>query len=237
MILHTSIQGSGEPLLFLHTGLQTGNTDFQYQQNFFKDSYKVFAPDLRGHGQSPSDDIENFFLDSAKDLLEAIIHDQLRKSHLGGCSLGAIVAVQFARLFPERIQTLTVSGMMPVKPDNWLDLHMQDVKTQGQILWNNDFINYFNELHSSDWRRFIHLGKKEDWYPFEDMLAMYHFEFPVLYIVGEINVHETVGATIYPKENKHIHVAVIPFAGHLVHEDQPAIYTDIVKNFLECSYS
>ncbi|WP_240949729.1 hypothetical protein [Psychrobacillus sp. BL-248-WT-3] len=48
MILHTSIQGSGEPLLFLHTGLQTGNTDFQYQQNFFKDSYKVFAPDLRG---------------------------------------------------------------------------------------------------------------------------------------------------------------------------------------------
>lgn len=80
MILHTSIQGNGEPLLFLHTGLQTGNTDFQYQQDFFKDSYRVFAPDLRGHGHSVSHDIENFFLDSAQDLLETINHYELGSS-------------------------------------------------------------------------------------------------------------------------------------------------------------
>ncbi|WP_342577888.1 hypothetical protein [Psychrobacillus sp. FSL K6-2843] len=42
-----------------------------------------------------------------------------------------------------------------------------------------------------------------------------------------------MGATIYPKENKHIHVAIIPFAGHLVHEDQPVIYTKVVEAFLK----
>ncbi|MER2260505.1 MAG: alpha/beta hydrolase [Psychrobacillus sp.] len=237
MILHTSIQGNGEPLLFLHTGLQTGNTDFQYQQDFFKDSYRVFAPDLRAHGHSASNDIENFFLDSAQDLLETINHYELEKVHLVGCSLGAIVAVHFARLFPERIQTITVSGIMPVKPVNWLELHVHDVKVQEQLLANEEFTNYFNTLHSSDWKKFIYIGEKEDWYPFEGMLAMYRFQFPVLYIVGEANAHETVGATIYPKENKHIHVAVVPFAGHLVHEDQPAIYTNIVKTFLDSSHT
>lgn len=233
MILHTHIQGSGEPLIFLHTGLQTGDTDFEYQREFFCKSYQVFSPDLRGHGQSASDEIEDFFIDSAQDLLETIEHYGLAKVHLVGCSLGAIVAVQYARLFPDSVHTLTVSGIMPVKPNNWLDLHMQDVRTQEKVLLNDEFVHYFNQLHLSDWRRFIYLGEKEDWYPFEDMLSMYRFHFPVLYIVGENNAHETVGATIYPKENKHIHVAIIPFAGHLVHEDQPVIYTNVVEAFLK----
>lgn len=233
MILHTSIQGSGEPIVFLHTGLQTGNTDFQNQQDFFKDNFQVFAPDLRGHGQSSSEDIENFFMDSAQDLLETINHYHLTKVHLVGCSLGAIVAVQFARLFPERVQTLTVSGIMPVKPDNWLELHRQDVSTQEKILVNDEYIHYFNQLHISNWRNFIYLGKEEDWYPFEEMLSMYHFQFPVLYIVGEKNAHERVGAVLYPEKNEHIHVAVVPLAGHSVHEDQPVVYTSIVDGFLK----
>lgn len=235
MILHTFIQGSGEPIVFLHTGLQTGNTDFQYQQEYFSKSYRVFAPDLRGHGQSTSSDIENFFLDSAQDLLETINHYELEKVHLVGCSLGAIVAVQVARLFPERVQTLTVSGIMPVKPDNWLELHSQDVSVQEQVLLNEEYCDYFDQLHGSYWKRFIYLGKNESWYPFEDMLSMYNFQFPVLYIVGEKNAHERVGAVIYPEKNKHIHVAVVPFAGHSVHEDQPGIYTRIVEEFLKRS--
>ncbi len=52
MILHTKVIGEGEPVIFLHTGLQTGETDFVYQQNKLQDSYKVILPDLRGHGES-----------------------------------------------------------------------------------------------------------------------------------------------------------------------------------------
>ena len=49
LILHTEIIGEGEPLVFLHTGLQTGMTDFNYQREYFKNKYKVILPDLRGH--------------------------------------------------------------------------------------------------------------------------------------------------------------------------------------------
>lgn len=46
---------------------------------------------------------------------------------------------------------------------------------------------------------------------------------------------ETVGATLYPKVNEDIHVAIVPFAGHLVHADQPEIYTRILEEFIKCS--
>ena len=70
MILHTEVLGDGEPLVFLHTGLQTGKTDFEYQRDYFRNSYKVILPDLRGHGKSITNDITNFFEDSAIDLEE-----------------------------------------------------------------------------------------------------------------------------------------------------------------------
>ncbi|TQR18690.1 alpha/beta fold hydrolase [Psychrobacillus vulpis] len=235
MLLQTSITGVGEPIVFLHTGLQTGLTDYTFQREYFTKSYKVIAPDLRGHGQSKTNDIQNFFEDSALDLLETIDHYHLETIHLVGCSLGAIVAMKFAQLYPERINTLTISGITPVKPENWSVLHSEDVEFQGKLLENEEFTSYFDQLHVSDWRQFIYLGRDEDWYPFEDMKTLNECNFPVLFIVGEGNQHETIGASIYPKENKNVHIAIIPFAAHLVHEEQPEIYTRILEEFLEQS--
>ena len=61
MILHTTVLGRGEALVFLHTGLQTGATDYLYQIDYFKDSYNIILPDLRGHGHSTTNNLSNFF--------------------------------------------------------------------------------------------------------------------------------------------------------------------------------
>lgn len=235
MILHTNIVGNGEPLVFLHTGLQTGMTDFEFQTDYFSNNYKVFSPDLRGHGQSKTNNLQNFFEDSAVDLLETIDHYELKKIHLASCSLGALVAIKFAQMYPERIHTLSISGIMPVEPDNWLELHEQDVEIQESLLENKVATSYFDQLHTSDWKQFIYMAKEKEWYPFEDVRALIEFRFPVLYMVGEKNERETIGAALYPKSNEHIHVAIIPFAGHLVHADQPEIYTHILEEFIEKS--
>lgn len=233
LLLHTNIIGEGEPIVFLHTGLQTGMTDFEFQREHFRKGYKIILPDLRGHGQSFSNDIQNFFEDSAKDLLETINHFNIKTIHLVGCSLGALVAVKFSRLYPERINTLSISGVTLVKPDNWLELHEQDMESQANVLNNQEATNYFDQLHASDWRQFINYGKDENWYPFEDLEAIAGFNFPVLYIVGEEKPNETIGATIYPKAHKNVHVAIVPFAGHLVYADQPRIYNNILELFIE----
>ena len=233
MILNTSIAGNGETIIFLHTGLQTGQLDFEFQKAYFSHNFQVVSPDLRGHGLSKTEDIQNFFEDCAKDLLETM--DQLKISivHLVGCSLGALVAIKFAQLFPNRIITLAISGITPVKPDNWLKLQEEDVKGQYELLKNKELTGYFDQLHMSDWRQFIHFGKDENWYPFEDVKAVTEFEFPVLFIVGENKSNETIGASIYPKVNPNVRVAIVPFAGHLVHVEQPEIYTKIVEVFIK----
>lgn len=232
MILHTNITGIGEPIVFLHTGLQTGEIDFTHQQKYFEQNYKVLSPDLRGHGKSVGDVNENYFTVAAEDLQETLIHHQVQKIHLVGCSLGAIVAIKFAKLFPDFISTLTVSGISPVKPDNWLELHNSDVSVQKSLLKNEEAIGYFDNLHDTDWRQFIYLGQNEDWYPFKDMKAFDDFNFQSLFVVGERNPWETVAVNIYPKNNKNVHVAVIPFAGHLVHTEQPELYCKVLDEFL-----
>ena len=68
MILHTEVYGEGEPIVLLHTGLQTGTTDFEKQREVLQESMKVIVPDLRGHGKSVSDDFSNYFEDAADDL-------------------------------------------------------------------------------------------------------------------------------------------------------------------------
>ncbi|WP_407272866.1 alpha/beta fold hydrolase [Radiobacillus sp. PE A8.2] len=233
MLLHTEMFGDGEAVVFLHTGLQSGMTDFEHQREYFKHNYKVFVPDLRGHGKSETTDFSNYFEDCAQDLLETLDFYKLNKVHLVGCSLGAIVGLFFAKRNADRIKTLTLSGILHKKPDNWLEMHKEDVEFQAQLLQDEETVNYFNSVHAADWKQFIYMGREENWYPFEETGDVAAINFPTLYMVGEGNKAETKGAISYPQLNDHIHVSIIPFASHLVHSQQPEIYTRILEVFME----
>lgn len=234
MILHTKIIGEGEPLIFLHTGLQTGETDFVYQQNFFQDAYKVILPDMRAHGKSKVDkvDIYNYFIDAANDLVDTMERLKINKAHIVGCSLGALVGLLLAKRFPERVNSLTLSGIIPQKPKDWIDLRQSDIAMQNSLLQNEEAIRYFNTIHESDWQEFLAQSIKEDWYPFHETMDLSAIKCPTLYMVGEDKRHEIEGVSIYLNQNENIHVAAVPFAGHLVHSEQPEVYTAILNLFL-----
>ncbi|NDI33282.1 alpha/beta fold hydrolase [Chengkuizengella sediminis] len=235
MLLHTEIYGDGEPILFLHTGLQTGLTDFEHQRDYFKQNYKVVLPDLRGHGKSIEHNFSNYFEESAMDLLETIHYYNLSNVHIVGCSLGALVALKFANKYPEKVKTLTISGIMPEKPDDWIKIHNEQVEKQTQILQNKQIVAHFDNIHASDWKQFIYMAHNEEWYPFEETKNVGNFNFPVLFMVGEGNKNEINGAMIYPRRNDKIHISIIPFASHLVHSEQPQIYTHVLEEFINQS--
>ncbi|MFG6118730.1 alpha/beta fold hydrolase [Thalassobacillus sp. B23F22_16] len=232
MILHTELVGEGEPILFLHTGLQTGMTDFEYQTDYFKANYQVILPDLRGHGKSESGDLNNFFEESATDIAETLDHLGVASAHIVGCSLGALAGLFFAKKFPDQVRSFTLSGIMAEKPDNWLELQKEDIEHQSQLLKNEEAVRYFNNLHRSNWKQFLEMAKDENWYPFDMTKDLDGITAPILYMVGEGNKAETKGANIYPSMKANIHVAIIPFASHLVHTHQPEIYTKILEQFL-----
>ncbi len=232
MILHTEIFGEGEPIIFLHTGLQSGLTDFEYQRDHFKKDFKVFVPDLRGHGKSRENDFSNYFEDCASDLAETLIYYKLDNVHLVGCSLGALIGLKFAKMFPGKIATLTLSGILSEKPDNWVEMNNLQVEQQREFLKNEQAVQYYDELHSSDWKQFINMGEDANWYPFDDTTDIRDISSPTLLLVGEGNKYETAGVQIYPKMNERVHVSIIPFASHLVHSEQPEIYTQILEQFI-----
>ncbi|WP_336498974.1 alpha/beta hydrolase [Psychrobacillus sp. FJAT-51614] len=233
LLLHTEVFGDGEPIVFLHTGLQTGLTDFEYQREYFKHNFKVILPDLRGHGRSIENNLSNFFEDSAMDIEETLNKLDVKSVHLVGCSLGGLVGLCFAKKFPHKVKSLTISGVLSKKPDNWIQLHNEDVEFQAQLLQNEDAVNFFDNLHGSDWRQFIYMGKDEHWYPFQMTKDLDGINSPVLYMVGEENKGETEGTILYPLLKEDVHVSIIPFASHLVHSEQPEVYTKILDVFIK----
>lgn len=233
MILHTEILGDGEPIVFLHTGLQTGLTDFEYQREYFQENFKVILPDLRGHGNSKTDDFSNYYEKSANDLAETLDYLNIKCAHIVGCSFGGLVGLFFAKKFQNRLISLTLSGVSYEKSDNWLELHDQEVKLQSRLLQDNETVHFFDQLHKSDWKQLLNISKDEDWYPFEITKDLNGITSPVLFIVGEGNHSETKGTVHYPIQNNNVHVSIIPFAGHQVHAEQPMIYTKIVDLFLQ----
>lgn len=232
MLLYTEVFGEGEPIVFLHTGLQTGILDYTYQREYFESSYQVILPDLRGHGKSSGNVSQNYFEDCAIDLAETLDELNIESAHIAGCSLGALAGLFFAKKYPHKVKSLALSGVTAEKPDNWLELHQQDVDGQTQLLQNEEAVAYFDGLHPSDWRQFIYMARDASWYPFEETGNLDGITSPVLYMVGEGNKSETAGALLYPEMRKDVHVAIIPFAAHLVHAEQPVIYTKILEEFL-----
>ena len=233
MILHTEIHGSGEAIVFLHTGLQTSATDFIPQQTAFLEDYQVISPDLRGHGKSAATDISNFFEDSANDLNETLENLGLYSVHIVGASLGALVAIYFAKRFPDRLKSLTISGVTKQKPENWREMHRADVTAQTELLNNEEVVGYFKNLHGAGWDRFITMGRNEQWYPFHETSDLTGIAAPVLVMAGEGNSTESISAIDYGREQENVHVAILPFGSHLIHAEQPELYSKTLELFLK----
>ncbi|MBN8234122.1 alpha/beta hydrolase [Halobacillus kuroshimensis] len=233
MILHSIIEGEGEPAVFLHAGLQTGEQDFVEQRQSLKSIMCVIALDLRGHGKSKSDDLGHYFEACAEDIKHTLNHLNLKRVHLIGASMGALTAVVFAKQYPQYVATLTVSGIMAEKPDHWLEIHEKEAAFQRQLRENKDVEKHFTDLHGPGWEKLLDLAQDENWYPFSYTKDLDGGSFPVLCIAGEENEHETAGVLKYKRNHKHVHGAVVPFASHLVHQQKPEDFNRFLHQFLE----
>ncbi len=76
------------------------------------DGYDVILYDFPGQGRSSRKDVPYFIPDFAR-YLEAIMdRNGVERVHLVGISYGGFIALDFARLFQERLHTLVLSGIL-----------------------------------------------------------------------------------------------------------------------------
>ncbi len=96
--LHVTETGAGPPLVLLH-GFPLDSRIWREQIAALSDQFRVIAPDLRGFGQSKSNDA--FTMESLADDVHALLGDLgALPCVLGGLSMGGYVALAYVKKYP-----------------------------------------------------------------------------------------------------------------------------------------
>ncbi|WP_263363740.1 alpha/beta fold hydrolase [Nocardiopsis quinghaiensis] len=106
-------RGAGYPVLFVH-GHPFDRTMWEPQVRALAGrGYRVIVPDLRGYGSSTvvpgTTNLDTF----ARDLSALLDHLDLDVVSVVGLSMGGQVALELYRLFPDRIDSLTLAATNP----------------------------------------------------------------------------------------------------------------------------
>ncbi|HET9158380.1 MAG TPA: 2-succinyl-6-hydroxy-2,4-cyclohexadiene-1-carboxylate synthase [Myxococcaceae bacterium] len=110
LLAHT-IWGKGSPLLLIH-GF-TGTRDaWSHLQPLLGDRFRVLAPDLPGHGESPLA-ADTSFHGAVDQLLALLDATGLERVDVAGYSLGARVALALCLRAPERVGRLVLESGNP----------------------------------------------------------------------------------------------------------------------------
>jgi len=108
--IHYEERGSGTAMVWAH-GLGGIWQEWEGVMKFFQDRYRAIAYDARGHGRSEKPDrleaySQDIMVEDMRGLMDAL---DINKAIVGGHSMGANVALNFAFRYPERC-----IGLIPV---------------------------------------------------------------------------------------------------------------------------
>ena len=147
MNLFSRVYGKGSPLIIIH-GLFGMSDNWNTLGKKFSENFEVHILDLRNHGRSPHSDQFNF--DVMCDDLRVYIEDnKLTDINILGHSLGGKVAINFAFIFPDKIQKLIVVDISPRKYNT--DFHQNILsilyKIDIESLENRKDIDHILSLH------------------------------------------------------------------------------------------
>lgn len=105
-------RGIGCPIVLLH-GWCMSSAVWKYQYEGLKDSYRLLAPDLRGHGRSLETSGSLDFNSFAGDLVDFFDTLRLEKVILLGWSMGAQIALQASAELSHRLAGMVLVSATP----------------------------------------------------------------------------------------------------------------------------
>ena len=97
-----------EWVLFIH-GLGGSIATWKYQMNAFSD-YNILCVDLQGHGQSAFVKTKHPENAAANAIHEILTEENINSVHIVALSLGTIIAMEFAYLYPDNVKSMTLAG-------------------------------------------------------------------------------------------------------------------------------
>lgn len=100
--------GHGDPVILVH-GWARNSDDWAAVAESLSSTHRVIAMDVRGFGKSSkSGDSTQFGTKMSDDVIRLMDHLQLRRAHLAGQSMGALVVANAASRYPDRVASVTL---------------------------------------------------------------------------------------------------------------------------------
>ncbi len=252
--LHYLQAGEGESVLLVHGEAQSL---FTWREVFYplSEHYNVLALDLFGHGYSSAPEIEYTIRQHSETLREFLIAKGIARTHIVAFSMGAIYALDFAQQNPGMVDKLILispGGITPQMPFSvriyesallsaFAGLFFSEKKVR-ELLMENFFdqTNVKDEIVS---QYYIPLQDKErrnvlratfQAFDEEEVLsALRATEVSTLILWGaDDKWHPTEMITVFQMALKNCETATIRNCGHLLHEEKPDRFLDIVLPFL-----
>ncbi len=241
MKIHYRILGENKPNLFILHGLFGSSDNWQTLAKELAEHFTVYLVDQRNHGHSPHTEEFSYQL-MAEDLNELLNDLNIEKANLLGHSMGGKTIIQFATLYPEKINKMLVLDIShkqyPMHHDvilqglNSIDLSV--IKTRGeadkklQEYIDNFAIRQFL-LKNLYWESQGQLGWRinipvltQTIHQIIEEIPFSSIQVETLFIRGELSnyIEESDYAIIYEKfPNSKIHT--IHNVGHWVHAEAP----------------
>jgi pimeloyl-ACP methyl ester carboxylesterase len=107
MDIHHRVSGEGTPVILTH-GWSANSGSWAFQAQPIASRHQLILWDVPGHGRSPCRERPTIdgFADAKARLLD---HLRIDRAHVGGISMGGMIALAFALRHPDRLRSLTLA--------------------------------------------------------------------------------------------------------------------------------
>jgi pimeloyl-ACP methyl ester carboxylesterase len=243
-----------QPLLLLH-GIGRTAHNFDHLAPHFAHSYRVIAPDLRGHGDSDWHPDAAYLVEDYVRDVEALISELgLANIALWGQSTGGRVAQVIAGKFPELVAAAVIEDVGPERPrevsdrrakrmgdeaDGWATYDELLLAIQPRYPLTPEPVLRHFILHGTKRRPDGRLVWKCDpnitkgFIPTEIWRHVREIQAPIIYILGG-------ASNIVPAETQaelkeallQVEIVTMPGLGHYPSDEKPEEFLEIVEGFL-----
>jgi len=251
LTLHYQTEGQpqGLPLVFINS-LGCDLRIWDQLLPAFNHEFHLIRYDKRGHGLSDAPPGPYTIRDHSQDLDSLLTHLQVEKAVLVGISVGGLIALEWARLHPERVQALVLCDTAPKigQAEGWQE-RIQAVRSQGlpamaETILSRWFGPTFRQNHPADYygyRNMLARASEEGYVATCAALRdadlrqeIANIAVPTLVLCGDEDV------VISPAQTREwaaalpqAHVATIPHAAHLPCIEQPEVMAQVIGQFLQ----
>lgn len=250
-----------ETIVFLH-GFGCSTFSWRHNVSFFASrGYRVISLDMKGFGLSHKDFDSDYSHPSQAELVaDVLVKLSIEQAYVVGHSMGSSVMLHFAHLYPQKVMGLvSVAGALnlhegSVRPGVLLSfppfrragevfltryITKERVSAILESAYHEDTIGgealdgYYNRIVSGQWSQSL-LAMTRDMHKNTIVFALEDIAFPTIIFWGENDTW--VKRTDIDEWKDKIPSAefhAIPEAGHLLMEEKPELFNNMVLAFLE----